>query len=324
MTPIEKINNGQYDSALSDIYGSGDVLSAQKERYLKLSEYFGEIFGADRELRFFSAPGRTEVGGNHTDHNRGRVLAAAVNLDAIAAAAKNDENIVRVKSYEYAKTDVIDIRELDVKESEREKSAALIRGLCAAFASAGYKTGGFDAVTISSVLKGSGLSSSAAFEVLCATVINGLYNGGKVPAVEIAKMAQYAENKYYGKPCGLMDQTASAVGALVAIDFKNPADPVIERVDYEFRNSGHALCIVDTGGSHADLTEDYTSIRAEMESVAAFLGGNALRDADEAEFYKKIPVIREKTGDRAVLRAYHFYTENERALKEAEALKNGD
>lgn len=320
---ISSINNGEVDIRLKKVYISdGDVLK-QRERYVSLVNDFSEIFGERDNLRFFSAPGRTEVGGNHTDHNHGRVLAAGINLDAVALASKNDENIVRVKSRGY-KMDTVDLSHLSVNKGDMGHSNALVRGMCDGFLKRGYKIGGFDACTVSSVLSGSGLSSSAAFEVLIGTCLNYLYNDGKVDAVTIAQIAQYAENVHFGKPCGLMDQMASSVGGFITIDFADPESPVIEKVDFDFASCGHSLCIVDTKGNHADLTDEYASIRTEMESVASYFGKKVLREVDEPEFYKNISAIREKFGDRAVLRAIHFFGDNARVLDEVKALRNGD
>ena len=318
----EKLTTAEYDGIFAKIYKKED-LSAQKERYIRIAESFEQLFGSDREVGVFSAPGRTEVGGNHTDHNHGKVLAASVNLDAVAVAGVNAENIVRVKSEGY-KMDVVDLADMSVMPEERGKSASLVRGVCAGFRNRGYKIGGFDAATASDVLSGSGLSSSAAFEVLLGTILNNLYNDGKVSAVEIAQIAQFAENEYFGKPCGLMDQMACSVGSFVQIDFNDPAVPVINKVDFDFGACGHALCIVDTGGNHADLTDEYAAVRGEMEAVAAKFGKPVLRDVDFAEFRKNVPVIRESAGDRAVLRAMHFFEENIRVEKQADALANGD
>lgn len=319
----DEIRGGALDSRFKRVYVTDEAVKEQRGRYIDLINDFAAIFDETRDIRLFSAPGRTEVGGNHTDHNHGRVLAAGINLDAVAAAAKNSENIVRVKSRGYD-TDVCDINDLSVKEEEKGHSPALVRGMCAGFKKYGYEVGGFDAVTMSSVLSGSGLSSSAAYEVLVGTMLNYLYNDGRVDAVTIAKIAQYAENVYFDKPCGLMDQTACSVGGFVTIDFNDPAAPVINEVKFDFASCGHSLCIVDTKGSHSDLTDDYAAIRSEMESVAAVFGKKVLRDVDEEEFKKNIPQVRAVTGDRAVLRAIHFFADNDRVLKEVDALKKGD
>ncbi len=317
-----KLAGADYDAALAKNYKKEDI-GAQKARYIRIAESFEELYGSDREVSVFSAPGRTEVCGNHTDHNHGMVLAASVNLDAVAVAGKNDENIVRVKSEGY-KMDVVDLSDLGVMPAERGRSASLVRGVCAGFKNRGYEIGGFDAATASDVLSGSGLSSSAAFEVLLGTMLNHLYNDGKISSVEIAQIAQFAENEYFGKPCGLMDQMACSVGGFVMIDFNDPAVPVINKLAFDFGACGHALCIVDTGGNHADLTDEYAAVRREMETVASKFGKAVLRDVDRAEFEKNISVVRDSAGDRAVLRAMHFYNENERVAKQAVALGNGD
>ena len=318
----EKLAGSEYDGAFARNYKKEDI-QAQKSRYLRIVSSFEELFGSGREIEMFSAPGRTEVCGNHTDHNHGCVLAASVNLDAVAAAGINDENIVRVKSEGY-KMDVVDLADLGVMPAERGRSAALVRGVCAGFKNRGYNIGGFDAATASDVLSGSGLSSSAAFEVLLGTILNHLYNGGKVSAVEIAQIAQFAENEYFGKPCGLMDQMASSVGSFITIDFKDPSEPIIKKVNFDFASCGHALCIIDTGGDHADLTDDYAAVRGEMEQAAEVFGKSVLRDVDETEFMRNISLVREKVNDRAVLRAMHFYAENKRAEAEVKALESGD
>lgn len=319
----EDLKSGKLDERLKRIYVSDAEIELQHERFCSLSDDFDEIFSADREVRMFSAPGRTEVGGNHTDHNHGRVLAAGINLDAIALASKNEENIIRIKSKGYA-MDVVDISDLSVHPEESGHSPALVRGVVKGFLNYGYKVGGFEAVTASRVLSGSGLSSSAAYEVLVGTMLSYLYNNGEVDPVTIAKIAQYAENEYFGKPCGLMDQMACSVGSFITIDFKDPKQPVIEKVDFDFASCGHSLCIVDTKGSHSNLTDEYAAIRVEMESVAQQFGKNVLREVDEEEFRKNIPTLREKLGDRAVLRAIHFFNDNKRVLKEVDALKKND
>lgn len=320
---IEELKNGGFAERLKKVYITESEAEMQTERYISLAKDFEEIFGNKDGIRFFSAPGRTEVGGNHTDHNHGRVLAAGINLDAVAITSKNDENIVRVKSRGY-KMDTVDISDLCVVDEDMGHSIALVRGMCDGFQKRGYKIGGFDACTVSSVLSGSGLSSSAAFEVLVGTCLNYLYNDGQVDAVTIAQIAQFAENVHFGKPCGLMDQMASSVGGFITIDFADPENPVIEKVDFDFAACGHALCIVDTKGNHADLTDEYAAIRTEMESVASHFGKKVLRETDESEFYKNIPGVREKFGDRAVLRAIHFFCDNARVVSEVEALRKGN
>ncbi len=321
---LKKLESSRYDSFMKKIYFTDEKVKEEKKRYKKILDLYVSLYGEDGDIRFFSAPGRSEVCGNHTDHNRGKVIAAAVNLDAVAAAAKNDENIVRVKSAEYTKSDIIDISVLKPVEKETGSSAALIRGVCRGFADRGYKIGGFNAATATRVLSGSGLSSSAAFEVLIGTCLNYLYNDGKVSAVEIAQIAQFAENEFFGKPCGLMDQTACSVGGFVNIDFKDPANPVITPIDFDFASCGHSLCIVDTRASHADLTDEYGAIRSEMESAAGCFGKTALRDVDEKEFFENINIVREKVSERAALRGLHFFGENNRVDRQTEALSKGD
>lgn len=319
----ETLLSGGYDSALKAVYLYQDRLAQQRGRYAAVIDSFISLFGAERTGALFSAPGRTEVGGNHTDHNHGRVLAAGIDLDAIAVASKNTENTVRVKSEGY-RMDVVDLSDLSVQEKETGHSAALVRGVCARFRQLGYRVGGFDATTASRVLSGSGLSSSAAFEVLLGTMLNYLFNDGKIDPVEIAQIAQYAENVYFGKPCGLLDQMASAVSGFVMIDFKDPSAPVIEKVDFDFASCGHSLCIVDTGGNHSDLTDEYAAVRGEMEAVAAEFQKPVLREVAQADFMRGLPTLRNRVGDRAILRALHFYEENERVLQEVTALRTGD
>lgn len=302
----------------------GQDAAAQKVRYTRIAEGFASCFGTGREISFFSAPGRTEIGGNHTDHNHGHVLAAAVNLDIVAAAAKNPENLARLKSEEFPDTNCVDLSDLSIKDQERGTSIALLRGICARCAELGYQVGGFDSFTSSQVLKGSGLSSSAAFEVLIVTMISHLFNDGAIDPVTAAQISQYAENVYFGKPCGLMDQTASAVGGVAAIDFQNPQQPVLEKIDFDLAKCGYALCITDTGGSHANLTADYAAIPAEMKAVAKTFGKEVLRDVDEQEFVSNIGKVRKLAGDRAVLRAMHFFADDKCAVQEADALRAGD
>ncbi len=283
---------------------------------------FSAAFGAAPQ-RYFSAPGRTEIGGNHTDHQRGRVLAGAVNLDTVAAVRLNGSSTIRIQSKGYPLS-VVELDNLAPVASEVNSTPALIRGVAARFAQLGCKVEGFDAYCESTVLPGSGLSSSAAFEVLVGTVINHLSFGGKAPAPEVAMTAQYAENVFFGKPCGLMDQTASAVGNLVTIDFFDKENPVIQPVDFDFASSGHALCIIDSGADHADLTDEYAAVPGEIKAIAAYFGKEVLTQIDEADFYAKIPELRKACGDRAVMRAIHFYQENARVPQQVAALRSGD
>ncbi len=313
-----------FDDAFAYMYcASTQGVAEQKTRYTEAADAFEALFGQGREAELFSAPGRTEIGGNHTDHQHGRVLAAAVNLDVIAVAAKNSDNVIRVKSEGY-EMDVVHLDCLAPVEREYNQAAALIRGVAARLAQLGYTVGGFDAYTTSNVLKGSGLSSSAAFEVLMGTILSHLYNDGSVSPVRIAQVGQYAENSFFGKPCGLMDQTASAVGSFVAIDFKDPSLPKVEKLGFDFAASGHALCIVNTGGNHADLTPDYAAIPVEMKSIAAYFHKEYLSEVDEAEFYSALGSLRGQVSDRAILRAIHFFGDNARVLRQIEALHQGD
>ena len=294
----------------------------QKERYAAAAEKFEAIF-SERPQRFFSAPGRTEVGGNHTDHNHGCVMAAGVSLDVIAAVIPTDDNVIEVHSEGFP-ADKVDITDLAVHKTEEGSSAALIRGVAAGFVKNGHRVGGFKAYSTSNVLKGSGLSSSAAFEVLIGNIFNGLYNSHSVSDVEIAQLSQYAENVFFGKPSGLMDQMASSVGGFITIDFADTSKPVIESIPFDLGSSGYRLCIVDTKGSHADLTPEYAAIPAEMKAVASYFGQEVLRGIDREKIVSVLPKLRERFGDRAVLRALHFADENERVSVEADALRNGD
>lgn len=272
---------------------------------------------------FFSAPGRTEISGNHTDHQHGCVLAAAVNLVTVAEVTLNHSGLIRVQSEGYPALEV-ELKDLSVHEEEKNTTASLIRGVAAAFSQRGAVLQGFDARVRSSVLPGSGLSSSAAFEVLIGTICNELFFDRKLSPVEIAQVGQYAENVYFGKPCGLMDQTASSVGGMVFIDFENPDSPVVERIDFDFAAAGHALCIIDSGADHADLTEEYAAIPGELKDVCAFFGKEVLRDIPEVDFFAALPELRHQVPDRAILRAIHFYQENSRVQRQAQALRDGD
>lgn len=318
------LTQGGYNTAFTTLYGTGDIeIQAQTARYAAAADRFDALFGNGCEVMLFSAPGRTEIGGNHTDHQHGRVLAAAVNLDVIAVVSINHDNVIRIKSEGYD-MDAVPLTVLAPNPSERGSSASLIRGIAARFSALGYRIGGFDAYTTSDVLPGSGLSSSAAFEVLVGTILNYSYNKGEVTAPVIAQIGQYAENDYFGKPCGLMDQTASAVGGFVSLDFENPAHPVIEQVAFDLASSGYALCIVNTGGSHADLTADYAAVPAEMKAVAGQFGKQHLREVPEEAFYAQIGALRDKVSDRAILRAVHFFDDNARVSEQAKALADGD
>lgn len=320
----ELLQNKKLDESFSKVY-TEDAFDTQYERFLTVLDSFSKRFSkdADREVSLFSAPGRTEICGNHTDHNHGLVLAASISLDAIAVASKNDDNIIRIKSAGYPQ-DEVNCNDLSAKENEKGRSQGIIRGIAARFKELGYNVGGFDATTASQVLSGSGLSSSAAFEVLVCTILNYLYNDGKVDPVEIAKISQWSENVYFGKPCGLLDQMACSVGGFVSIDFEDTNKPVINKIDFDFASSGHSLCIVDTKGSHSDLTDDYAAVRSEMEDVASFFGKKVLRECTKSEVIANAGAIKDKFSERAVIRALHYYGENERVLKQADALSKGD
>ena len=296
------------------------ILSSGEKQVLDAG--FAQTFGGAPE-RYFSAPGRTEIGGNHTDHQRGRVLAAAVNLDTRAAVRVNGTNMIRILSKGYPMCQV-DITDLTPKAEEINSTPALVRGVAARFHEMGCQVQGFDAYCESTVLPGSGLSSSAAYEVLIGTILNGLFFDGRVSQPEIAMIGQYAENVFFGKPCGLMDQTASAVGNLVTIDFFDKDAPVIEPVDFDFASCGHALCIIDSQASHADLTDEYAAIPGELKAICAHFGKEVLTQIDEKDFYAQIPALRKECGDRAVLRAIHFYQENARVPQQVAALRAGD
>ena len=301
---------------------SASALILKPEHKASLDAGFTAAYGRAPE-RYFSAPGRTEIGGNHTDHQRGRVLAAAVNLDVRAAVALNGGDKMRILSKGYEMF-VVDKNELEPVQAEINTAPALLRGVAARFRQLGCELHGFDAYCETDVLQGSGLSSSAAFEVLMGTIINHLFFSAKVSQPEVAQIGQYAENVFFGKPCGLMDQTASAVGNLVTIDFYDKEKPIISPVDFDFSSAGHALCIIDTRASHAELTDEYSAIPGEIKLVAEHFGKEVLSRIDEDEFYAAIPQLREKCGDRAVLRAVHFYSENKRVPLQVAALESGD
>lgn len=317
------INEGAADEMLLTLYGAADI-NAQKNRYIKAIESFAEFYGADRDVCAYSVAGRTEIAGNHTDHNYGKVVAGSLNLDMIAIASKRDDSVIRVTSEGFGEN-VVDFEVYNSPdESKFTTSASIIAGMCAGMKKNGHSIGGFDAYATSNVLKGSGMSSSAAFEDMIGNILNHLYNDGKVDNVEIAILSQYAENVFFGKPCGLMDQVACAAGGVVSIDLADPSAPVIEKMDFDLSGAGYNLCIVNTGGNHADLGEDYASIPAEMKSVAAYFGKKVLRDTDEAAVVEAIPALREKVGDRAIMRALHFFEENRRVDMMRNALKSGD
>lgn len=327
------MNNIVDEARLKEIYGSDpDILSYQKERLARCQKGYIEHFGESADLHVFSAAGRSEISGNHTDHQRGHVMAASLNIDSVAIVSAVSENVITLYSEGYD-TFTIDLSSLEKKSEESGSTASLIRGVAAGFAKKGYKIGGFNAYVTSDVLGGSGLSSSASFESLVGVILSGLYNNDSVSTVDIAKIGQFAENEYMDKPCGLMDQMACSVGGFVHIDFAKCGDgdaffddsyPKIERIDFDPADYGYVLCITDTKASHADLTDDYAAIPAEMKAVAKFFGKEVLSEVSEEEFMKNIPAIRKECGDRAIMRAIHFFGENQRVQVEAKCLAAGD
>lgn len=317
---MESFASGKMDDKLSLLYGNAKlVLEQQRQRYMDAVQEFTKLYPNREALHIYSAPGRTEIGGNHIDHQHGCVLAAAVNLDAIAVVSFHEEQVIRLKSANYPQ-DVVELNDLSVHLSEMGKSSSLIRGIAARFTEMGVTVSGFDAYTTSNVLSGSGLSSSAAFEVLIGTIIDQYYNHGNAGAVEIAKIGQYAENRYFGKGSGLMDQMVSSIGGFVYIDFADVENPKIQQHSLDFEQTGYHICITDTKGSHADLTEDYVSVPQEMKQVAEQFGKQYLREVDAGAFFEAIPRLHGVCSDRAIMRAVHFFDENRRALLENNAL----
>jgi len=319
---IKKINNGD-NKAFRELYGTDPAeLKRNAKRYTDMLKQFNSAFGS-RDIEFFSSPGRTEIGGNHTDHNWGRVLAGAVNLDNVCIAGKNDSSVIHILSEGYPRFDV-DLSSLKPDKKEHLTSAALVRGICSRFTESGYAIGGFDACIDGGVPKGSGLSSSASFEVLIGAILSQLFNNGKVDPIQNAIIGQYSENNYFGKPCGLMDQTACAMGGLITIDFKDPSKPVVKKVNFDFVATGFSLVITDTGGNHADLNDEYASLPSDMKAVAAELGAKVLRQVTMEQIIDIAPKIREKVGDRAILRAIHFQGDNQRVVDQVAALERND
>jgi galactokinase len=319
---ILKINNGD-NKVFHEMYGKDpQELQRNATRYINLLTRFNETFG-ERDPGFFTSPGRTEIGGNHTDHNFGRVLAGAVNLDNVCVAAKNNTNVIRILSEGYPGFEV-DLNFLAPDKKEQYTSAALVRGVCSRFKEMGYEIGGFDACIDGGVPKGSGLSSSASFEVLIGAILNQLFNDGRMDPIQNAIIGQYAENNYFGKPCGLMDQTACAMGGLITIDFEDPSKPVVKRVNFDFVATGFSLVITDTGGNHADLNDEYASLPVDMKAVAAELGAKVMRQVNLEQVLDIAPKIREKVGDRAILRAIHFLGDNQRVVDQVNALEKND
>ncbi len=318
----EQIISGAYDELLKDIYVDAGRICENRKRYVQAIKCFEGLYG-EGEVCIFSAPGRSEIGGNHTDHQHGEVLAASINKDCIAIVRATEDNVVKVVSDGY-KMITVSLEDLEKQQSEEGTTLSLIKGVMFAVKERGYQLGGFEAYVTSDVLIGAGLSSSAAFETLIGTVISGLYNNMEISPVEIAIIGQFAENVYFGKPSGLMDQMASSVGSLVHIDFADPKKPIVEKVEFDFDKQGYSLCITDTKGSHADLTPEYAAVTIEMRGVAAMFGKEVLGQVAKEDIFENASQIRKKLGDRAFLRALHFTQENIRVQKQVQALKDND
>ena len=319
---IEKLQNGELDDRLLDIYVDSKLIDYQRDRYITAIKKFEDLY-KEGEAVLFSAPGRSEVGGNHTDHQHGKVLATSINLDSLGVVRATNDNVIRLVSDNYDEI-VISLDDILLKDEEKETTNALIKGVVSGFLKRKFEVGGFCAYVTSDVLIGAGLSSSAAFETLIGTILSGLYNNMSVSAIDIAIIGQYAENIYFGKPCGLMDQMACSVGNLVYIDFENPSDPIVEKVEFDMEQYGYSLCITDTKGSHADLTDEYAAVPKEMKAVANHFGQEVLRGITVQDIIKEIQTLRSELGDRSVLRALHFVSENERVTCEVNALKKGN
>ncbi len=318
---IKNINDNRFDDIFAALYGAAKV-ALQRQRYIEAVEEYERLYGESR-VALFSVPGRSEISGNHTDHNRGRVIAASIDLDIIAVAAKRDDSVISVTSKGFD-PDNVDISSLTPDPADYGRSSALIAGVADGFVKAGYKVGGYNAYTTSNVFKGSGLSSSAAFEVMIGNILNHFYNEGRVENSRIAQISQYSENVFFGKPCGLMDQMACAVGGFITIDFADKDNPRFSSPDFDLTAKGYSLCIVNTGGNHTDLTDDYAAVPYEMKAVASYFGREVLGDITEDEVVENIPALREKFGDRAVLRALHFIDENKRVDRQVACLAEDD
>lgn len=319
---IKKLQKGELDNRLQDIYADSRKLDYQRVRYINAIKKFEKLYSSG-EVSVYSAPGRSEVGGNHTDHQHGTVLAASINLDSIGVVSATDDNTIRIVSDGYDEI-VISLDDIMLKQEDTGTTKALIKGVVSGFANRQYEVGGFNAYITSDVLIGAGLSSSAAFETLIGTILSGLYNNNNVSPVEIAIIGQYAENIYFGKPCGLMDQMACSVGNLVYIDFVMPESPKVEKIEFDMEQYGYSLCITDTKGSHADLTDEYATVPKEMKMVAKYFGKEVLREVSLSDVLKEINNLRAELGDRCVLRALHFINENNRVRQEVESLRKGD
>lgn len=321
----DKVKNnllkGLYNEKICELYSDADSLDAYVKRYVDAIDRFAELFEED-DIFVFSAPGRIELIGNHTDHQHGQVIAASINKDIIAVASKRNDTLVRIVS-DQSDMIVADVNEIEMNPDEDKTTKALIKGVLKGIEDTGFKVGGFDAYLTSDVPVGSGLSSSAAFETIIGNIVSAFYNKNTIPPEKIAVIGQFAENVFYGKPCGLMDQMACSIGSLVYIDFSNPAEPKTEKLELDLNALGYSLCVTDTGESHEALTAEYAAIPYEMKSVAQALGENFLNDVKREDFEKSIPILHEKCSDRAILRAIHFYDENERVMKQVRAIKRG-
>lgn len=320
---VEKISNGGLDQELKTLYVDSEIFESTKKRYIQAVKSFEQKFGGEGDVHIFSAPGRSEVCGNHTDHQHGMCVAASINLDVVAVARKRDDSKVNVLSEGY---DLISCDSKDLKFSQADSGTtkALIRGVLKGCLEEGFAVGGFDCYMTSNVIVGAGLSSSAALENALGTAVNHFYNDGKMSAIDVAKISKYAENVYFCKPCGLLDQMASSVGGLIHIDFKDVENPQVNKIDVDFSAFGYSLCIVDVHASHADLTEDYASIPKEMKSVAEYFGQTHLRNVKPEDFYSNLAGVRAKCSDRAMLRAYHFFEEEENVQNLVKKLEEKD
>ena len=321
---IKLLNSPKTKELFYKLYGKDDrVIQEQFKRYRKIAKQYQNYFHAT-PVHLFSAPGRTEIGGNHTDHNAGRVLTASINLDSIGVVDEINNDTITVFSEGYPSPFKVILNDLSPKKKEERTTAGIIRGIAARYKELGYKIGGFNAYVSSNVMVGSGLSSSASIEVLIGTILNELYNKGKVSKETVAIIGQYAENNYFNKPCGLMDQLTIAVGGIISIDFRDSKGPIVKKVDFNFSSQNYSILVVDTGGNHADLTDDYASIPQEMKSVAQELGGKVCRDISLKDLIENVRSLRFKVGDRAILRTLHFLDDNQRVLEQVEALEKGD
>lgn len=318
---LQLLESGKSKALMAELYGKNQV-EENISRYQELVKGYEHLFG-DQDVLLFTSPGRTEISGNHTDHNHGKVLAGSINLDCVGVAAKNDSRKVRIVSETYHQDFTIDLDDLDPSE-KMAGTVDLTKGLLKGFLEAGHRIGGFNACITSNVISAAGVSSSASYEMLLCAMINTFFNQGKLDAVDYAHIGKYSENHYWDKASGLLDQMACAVGGLITIDFKNPVHPAVEKISFDFASAGHSLIIVQTGKGHADLSADYSSVPNEMKKVAQFFGKEVLAQVEEADVIARIGEVREFAGDRSVMRAFHFFEENKKVEAEVAALKAGD